>query len=132
MSMKKNLKYLLLLSLLSFMACNGDEKIDSGMVQQDGEVLQLNVRVGDFAINDVSSIRATDSGSTGTFENGDRIGIIVLDADNNVLPDNIPYRNVDTFGASTAITMNEKQPFTTTIKPPFTLPTFRIVRKWIT
>ncbi len=39
-----------------------------GMVQQDGEVLQLNVRVGDFAINDVSSIRATDSGSTGTFE----------------------------------------------------------------
>ena len=59
MSMKKNLKYLLLLSLLSFMACNGDEKIDSGMVQQDGEVLQLNVRVGDFAINDVSSIRAT-------------------------------------------------------------------------
>lgn len=72
MSMKKNLKYLLLLSLLSFMACNGDEKIDSGMVQQDGEVLQLNVRVGDFAINDVSSIRATDSGSTGTFENGDR------------------------------------------------------------
>ena len=62
MSMKKNLKYLLLLSLLSFMACNGDEKIDLGMVQQDGEVLQLNVRVGDFAINDVSSIRATDSG----------------------------------------------------------------------
>lgn len=62
------------------------------MVQQDGEVLQLNVRVGDFAINDVSSIRATDSGSTGTFENGDRIGIIVLDADNNVLSDNIPYR----------------------------------------
>ena len=119
MSMKKNLKYLLLLSLLSFMACNGDEKIDSGMVQQDGEVLQLNVRVRDFAINDVSSIRATDSGSTGTFENGDRIGIIVLDADN-------------TFGASTAITMKEKQPFTTTIKPPFTLPTFRIVRKWIT
>lgn len=53
MSMKKNLKYLLLLSLLSFMACNGDEKIDLGMVQQDGEVLQLNVRVGDFAINDV-------------------------------------------------------------------------------
>lgn len=92
MSMKKNLKYLLLLSLLSFMACNGDEKIDLGMVQQDGEVLQLNVRVGDFAINDVSSIRATDSGSTGTFENGDRIGIIVLDADNNVLSDNIPYR----------------------------------------
>ena len=92
MSMKKNLKYLLLLSLLSFMACNGDEKIDSGMVQQDGEVLQLNVRVGDFAINDVSSIRATDSRSTGTFENGDRIGIIVLDADNNVLSDNIPYR----------------------------------------
>ena len=92
MSMKKNLKYLLLLSLLSFMACNGDEKIDLGMVQQDGEALQLNVRVGDFAINDVSSIRATDSGSTGTFENGDRIGIIVLDADNNVLSDNIPYR----------------------------------------
>ena len=28
--MKKNLKYLLLLSLLSFMACNGDEKIELG------------------------------------------------------------------------------------------------------
>ncbi|MCS2902493.1 hypothetical protein NXX91_24870 [Bacteroides thetaiotaomicron] len=43
------------------------KKIDSGMVQQDGEVLQLNVRVGDFAINDVSSIRATDSGKYGYF-----------------------------------------------------------------
>lgn len=90
--MKKNLKYLLLLSLLSFMACNGDEKIDSGMVQQDGEALQLNVRVGDFAINDISNIRVTDSGSATTFENGDRIGVIVLDADNNVLSDNIPYK----------------------------------------
>ena len=90
--MKKNLKYLLLLSLLSFMACNGDEKIDSGMVQQDGEALQLNVRVGDFAINDISNIRVTDSGSATTFENGDRIGVIVLDADNNELSDNIPYK----------------------------------------
>lgn len=102
------------------------------MVQQDGEVLQLNVRVGDFAINDVSSIRATDSGSTGTFENGDRIGIIVLDADNNVLSDNIPYRYDGNIWSFDSNNDEGKQPFTTTIKPPFTLPTFRIVRKRIT
>ena len=41
---------------------------------------RLNVRVGDFAINDISNIRVTDSGSATTFENGDRIGVIVLDA----------------------------------------------------
>lgn len=101
--MKKNLKYLLLLSLLSFMACNGDEKTDSGMVQQDDEALQLNVRVGDFTINEVSNIRVTDSGSTATFENGDRIGVIVLDADNNVLSNNIPYQydgNIWSFDSS--------------------------------
>ena len=129
--MKKNLKYLLLLSLLSFMACNGDEKIDSGMVQQDGEALQLNVRVGDFAINDISNIRVTDSGSATTFENGDRIGVIVLDADNNVLSDNIPYKYDGSIWSLTAAMVKEKQPYTTTIKPRFTLPTFRIVRKRI-
>ena len=132
MSMKKNLKYLLLLSLLSFMACNGDEKIDSGMVQQDGEVLQLNVRVGDFAINDVSSIRATDSGSTVLSK------MVIVSASLCWMqiimyyPTTYLIDMMVTFGASTAITMKEKQPFTTTIKPPFTLPTFRIVRKWIT
>ena len=127
MSMKKNLKYLLLLSLLSFMACNGDEKIDSGMVQQDGEVLQLNVRVGDFAINDVSSIRATDSGSMVIVSASLCWMQIIMYYPTTYLIDMMV-----TFGASTAITMKEKQPFTTTIKPPFTLPTFRIVRKWIT
>ena len=35
------------------------------------------------------------------------------------------------FGASTAAMVKEKQPYTTTIKPRFTLPTFRIVRKRI-
>ena len=38
MSMKKNLKYLLLLSLLSFMACNGDEKIDFRLLTNSDEV----------------------------------------------------------------------------------------------
>ena len=124
--MKKNLKYLLLLSLLSFMACNGDEKIDSGMVQQDGEALQLNVRVGDFAINDISNIRVTDSGSATTFENGDRIGVIIM-----YYPTTYLTNMMVAFGASTAAMVKEKQPYTTTIKPRFTLPTFRIVRKRI-
>ncbi|MDY3790507.1 fimbrillin family protein [Bacteroides fluxus] len=38
-----------------------------------------------------AATRATDSGNTTTFENGDRIGIIVLDAGGTVLSDNIPY-----------------------------------------
>ena len=112
MSMKKNLKYLLLLSLLSFMACNGDEKIDSGMVQQDGEVLQLEVRVLSKMVIVSASLCWMQ---------------IIMYYPTTYLIDMMV-----TFGASTAITMKEKQPFTTTIKPPFTLPTFRIVRKRIT
>lgn len=132
MSMKKNLKYLLLLSLLSFMACNGDEKIDLGMVQQDGEVLQLTLRVGDLLSTDVSStvlrIAEVRVLSKMVIVSASLCWMQII----MYYPTTYLIDMMVTFGASTAITMKEKQPFTTTIKPPFTLPTFRIVRKRIT
>lgn len=101
------------------------------MVQQDGEALQLNVRVGDFAINDISNIRVTDSGSATTFEMG--IVSVSLCWMQIIMyyPTTYLTNMMVAFGASTAAMVKEKQPYTTTIKPRFTLPTFRIVRKRI-
>ena len=117
MSMKKNLKYLLLLSLLSFMACNGDEKIDLGMVQLSTMFPVFVLRIAEVR---VLSKMVIVSASLCWMQ-------IIMYYPTTYLIDMMV-----TFGASTAITMKEKQPFTTTIKPPFTLPTFRIVRKRIT
>ena len=127
MSMKKNLKYLLLLSLLSFMACNGDEKIDSGMVQQDGEVLQLTLLSTMFPVF-VLRIAEVRVLSKMVIVSASLCWMQII----MYYPTTYLIDMMVTFGASTAITMKEKQPFTTTIKPPFTLPTFRIVRKRIT
>lgn len=41
---------------------------------------------------DTPDTRAADNGAATTFENGDRIGVIVLDNSGNLLSDNIPYK----------------------------------------
>lgn len=89
--MKNKLKYTFLLPLLAFAACsNEDDALPAAA--QPGTALEITVRAGDFAEDGTPGTRATDSGETTTFENGDRIGIIILDASNRILADNIPYR----------------------------------------
>lgn len=91
--MKNKLKYTFLLPLLAFAACsNEDDALPAAAQPQPGTTLEITVRAGDFAEDGAPGTRATDSGATTTFENGDRIGIIILDASNRILADNIPYR----------------------------------------
>lgn len=87
--MKTKLIYVFLsLALLS--SCSSED-YDSPL-QQGGETLQLSVRVGSFVTDGASDTRATGSDEKTAFEDGDRMGIIVLDKDNNILSDNIPYK----------------------------------------
>lgn len=79
----------IILSLCLLASCSSED-YDSPLLP-GGEALQLSVRAGDFVTDGAPNTRATDSGATTTFENNDRIGIIVLDNNSNVLYDNIPY-----------------------------------------
>lgn len=90
--MKKELKYLVLFSLLTLFGCGNEEDAVSGIVPPPaGETLQLSVSAADFVTDGAPDTRATDSGKTTTFEDNDRVGVIILDADNNPIYDNIPY-----------------------------------------
>ena len=90
--MKTGLIYMFL-SLVLLCACDGSDEELSDMAQQSGEALKLTVSAGDFVTyGDTPDTRAADDGAATTFENGDRIGVIVLDNSGNLLSDNIPYK----------------------------------------
>lgn len=89
------LKYTLLIFLLSFAACSSEDDAASTVPNgqpQPGDALELTVSAADFVTEGAPDTRATDNGNETTFENGDRVGIIILDADNNPIYDNIPYK----------------------------------------
>lgn len=75
-------------------ACGGGENFAGGE-QQTEAVLELQVSAGDFAGNGLPATRATDNEKVTSFENGDRIGVIVLDDSGNALYKNIPYKYND-------------------------------------
>lgn len=90
--MKTGLIYMFL-SLVLLCACDGSDEELSDRAQQSGEALKLTVSAGDFVTyGDTPDTRAADDGAATTFENGDRIGVIVLDNSGNLLSDNIPYK----------------------------------------
>lgn len=86
--MKTKLIYIFL-SLVLLSSCSGEDY--DRPLQQGGEALQLSVRVGNFVTDGTPDTRADDSGEKNAFEEGDRMGIIVLDKDGEILSDNIPY-----------------------------------------
>lgn len=91
--MKNLLKYTLLLFLSALAACSNEDDAMSATAQpQSGDALELTVHAGDFVPNGTSDTRATDTGSKTTFQNGDRVGIIILDGSKNLLANNVPYK----------------------------------------
>lgn len=58
--------------------------------QTEGELLHLRVSDAGYLDADAGS-RATDSGLTTTFEDGDKIGLFVVNNENEVLYANVPY-----------------------------------------
>lgn len=90
----------LLAALLLFSGCgkeldelpaegSGTESPES-LEQTEGELLRLRVSDAGYLDADAGS-RATDSGLTTTFEEGDKIGLFVVNKENEVLYANVPY-----------------------------------------
>lgn len=92
--MNKLLKYSLFLLFTAFASCSSDDDgapiVPNGH-PQPGDALELTVNATDFVTDGAPDTRATDSGNTTTFKDGDRVGIIILDATNKPIYDNIPY-----------------------------------------
>lgn len=88
--MKNLLKYTLLLFLPVLAACSNDEEWAS-VAQQPCGALELSIGIGDFTTyGSAPNTRASESGATTTFENGDRAGIIVLEG-STLKGNNLPY-----------------------------------------
>lgn len=89
--MKQIIPYTLLaVCLLS--ACQTDDYEPTAGASDKSEMLSLTVSANDFAVTGGASTRAADNGKTTTFENGDRVGLIVLDAADGIIVDNLPYK----------------------------------------
>lgn len=88
-------KYTLLIFLLSFSACSSEDYVAPTIPNgqpQPGDALEITVSAGDFVTDGAPDTRATDNGNETTFENGDRVGIIILDKRNVPIYNNIPYK----------------------------------------
>ena len=92
--MKNILKYTLLLFLPALAACSNEEDgtMPATAQPQPGDALELTVSASDFITYGSPHTRATDEGLKTTFDNGDRIGITCLDANGNILANNVPYK----------------------------------------
>lgn len=91
--MKQIHLYIVSVVLLLFSACGNDnDELPVGGDNTPPAALRIEVSTNDFTPVGGTDTRATDNGSTTTFENGDRIGITVLDKDGNVVYKNIPYK----------------------------------------
>lgn len=89
--MKQIIPYTLLAVFL-LSACQADDYEAMTGASDKSEMLSLTVSANDFAVTGGASTRAADNGKTTTFENGDRVGLIVLDAAGSIMADNLPYK----------------------------------------
>lgn len=89
--MKQIIPYTLLAVCLLSACYTDDYEYTAGTSDESG-LLSLTVSANDFAITGETSTRAADNGNTTTFENGDRVGLIVLNKHNNIIADNLPYK----------------------------------------
>ena len=81
----------LFLSLVLLCACSSDEEL-STVAQQPCPALELTVSAGGFVTDgSAPGTRATDNGAATTFENGDRVGVIVLE-NGTLKGNNLPYK----------------------------------------
>ena len=88
--MMKMKQIYLFLSLALLCACSSDEELPA-VAQQPCPALELTVSAGGFITDSsASGTRATDNGAATTFENGDRVGVIVLE-DGTLKGNNLPY-----------------------------------------
>lgn len=95
--MNKLSKYVLLLLVSVLAACGSDDDAAATftpVTPQPGDALAVTITASDFVTDGDPDTRATDKGPVTTFEDGDSVGIIILDKDKNPLYNNIPYKYV--------------------------------------
>lgn len=85
------LKYILFSFLFVLSSCSGEDVFVANE-QSPRDALVLTVSAGDFVTDGNPATRAADAGATTTFEDGDRVGIIILDDKGTPLFNNIPYK----------------------------------------
>lgn len=90
-------KYVLLLLVSVLAACGSDDDAAATFTPgtpQPGDALAVTITASDFVTDGDPDTRATDKGPVTTFEDGDRVGIIILDKAEKPLYNNIPYKYV--------------------------------------
>lgn len=88
------LKYILFSFLFVLSSCSGEDVfVANGQSPRDA--LVLTVSAGDFVTDGNTVTRAADDGATTTFENDNKVGVIILDDEGNLLSNNVPYKYND-------------------------------------
>ena len=90
--MKTNIIYSMLLLVAALCSCNSDECFAPETSQPDSGAIELTVNAHNFVTDGAPDTRATDNGKETTFENDDRVGVIILDGSSNIVYNNIPYK----------------------------------------
>ncbi|MDE6643526.1 MAG: fimbrillin family protein [Muribaculaceae bacterium] len=87
----KRLIYIYLAASM-FVACQSgfDEPVPEPVVNANPELISITVSE-EILSNDGSNSRAADVGAITSFEKGDRVGLIILDKDDNYVVRNVPY-----------------------------------------
>lgn len=88
--MKRSVILHTLLGVCLFTACQ-QERLGETETAADAAELKLTVLAANFLPADNASTRAIDNGSVTVFENGDRVGLIILGSDGVPVVDNLPY-----------------------------------------
>lgn len=89
--MNTSSKYILFSILFVLSSCSGEDVfVTDGQSPRDA--LVLTVSAGDFVTDGNPATRAADTGATTTFENNDKVGVIILDGKGNLLSNNVPYK----------------------------------------
>jgi hypothetical protein len=92
-----------------FVSCDKEDLTEAHF----GEPVTISVTANGF-ISGTPDTRASESGYVTSFVNGDKIGILVITADNNIVENNIPYRYNETAWAPDGVnTIHRYAPGTT-------------------
>lgn len=73
-------------------ACSNEDVFAPEAPQPGSGAIELTVSASDFVTDGAPHTRATDNGNANTFESGDRIGLIIVADNGDLVADNLPYK----------------------------------------
>lgn len=86
------INYITLLGMFFFASCSNNlEQIAEVNDFSDNNALKINVTAGDFAVEGEMGSRISDNGKVSNFEEGNRVGLIVLEDGTPIEKNNLPF-----------------------------------------